>query len=127
MTFFVISSGPLWDHNFYNAVLTDRLNKVRIILKRTLLIILPDYINAIKYFKMTLNSKHRKEKLSTKNQRYKNAKNQNTERRKPSFTKRIGRECRLTHTLTEQITDHTRIIHKIQFCSFFKEVSNIKS
>ena len=30
-----------------------------------------------------------------KNQRNRNMKNQNTERRKPSFTKRIGRKCRI--------------------------------
>ena len=36
-----------------------------------------------------------------KNQRNRNMKNQNTERRKPSFTKRIGRKCRLVSTLTE--------------------------
>ena len=34
-------------------------------------------------------------KLKTKNQRYKTTKNENTARRKPSFTKRIGRKCRL--------------------------------
>ena len=49
--------------------LTDRLNKVRTKLK-----------NVIKYFEMKLNSKHRTEKLKTKNQIYRNTKNQNTER-----------------------------------------------
>ena len=44
---------------------------------------------------MSLNSKHRTEKLKTKNERYKNTKNQITERRKPSFTKRLRRKCRL--------------------------------
>ena len=44
---------------------------------------------------MTLNSKHRTEKLKTKNQRNRNMKNQDTER-KPSFTKRTIRKCRLT-------------------------------
>ena len=43
---------------------------------------------------MTLNSKHRPEKMKTKNQRYRNMENQNTERRKPSFTKRIGKKCK---------------------------------
>ena len=55
----------------------------------------PNYTNVIKSLQMTLNSKHRIEKLKTKNQRYRNTKNQNTERRKPSFTKRIGAKCRL--------------------------------
>ena len=45
---------------------------------------------------MTLNSKHRTEKLKTKNQRNRNMKNQDTERWKPSFTKRTIRKCRLT-------------------------------
>ena len=36
---------------------------------------------------MTMNSKHRTEKLKTKNQRYINTKNQNTEGTKPSFIK----------------------------------------
>ena len=31
-----------------------------------------------------------------KKQRNRNMKNQKTEKRKPSFTKRLGRECRLT-------------------------------
>ena len=48
----------------------------------TRLIILPDYANVMKSFKITLNSKHRTEKLETKNERCKNTKNQNTERRK---------------------------------------------
>ena len=37
-------------------------------------------------------------------------KNQNTERRKPSFTKRIGGKCRLIETRNEQNNDHTRIM-----------------
>ena len=44
---------------------------------------------------MSLNSKHRTEKLKIKNERYKNPKNQNTERRKHSFTKRLRRKCKL--------------------------------
>ena len=44
---------------------------------------------------MTLNSEHWTEKLKTKNQRYRKKKNQNRERRKPSFIKRIGRKFRL--------------------------------
>ena len=64
--------------------LTDSLNKVRTKLK-----------NVIKSFEMTLNSKHSTEKLKTKNQRNRNMKSQNTERRKPSFTNKIGRKCRL--------------------------------
>ena len=42
---------------------------------------------------MTLNSKHRTKKLKTKNQRYRNAKNQNTKREEPSFSKRIDIKC----------------------------------
>ena len=71
------------------------LYKVRTKLKNTLIILL-DYTNAIKSFEMTLNSKHRTEKLKIKNQRYRNTKNQNTERRTPTFTKKINRKCRLT-------------------------------
>ena len=65
-------------------ILTDRLNKVRTKVK-----------NVIKSFEMTLKSKHKTEKLKTKSQRSRNMENQNKERRKPSFTKRIGRKCRL--------------------------------
>ena len=54
-----------------------------------------DYTNIIKAFEMSLNSKHRTEKLKIKNERYKNPKNQNTERRKHSFTKRLRRKCKL--------------------------------
>ena len=39
---------------------------------------LPDSTNAVKPYEMTLNPEHRTEKL--KNQRYRNTKNQNTER-----------------------------------------------
>ena len=49
----------------------------------------------MKSFEMTLNSKHRTEKKKAKNQRNRNMKNQDTERRKPSFNKRIGRKCRI--------------------------------
>ena len=49
-------------------------------------------------------------------------KNQNTERRKPSFTKRIGRKCRLILTRAEQKNDHAEMMHKIQFRSCFKHV-----
>ena len=48
--------------------------------------------NVIKSFEMTLNSKHRTEKIKSKNQRNRNMKSQNTERRKPSLTRRIGRK-----------------------------------
>ena len=40
---------------------------------------------------MTLNSKHKTEKIKTKNQRHRNIKNQNTDRGKPGFAKRLGR------------------------------------
>ena len=99
--------------------LTDRLNKVRTILKTTWLITLPDNTNVKKSLEMTLNSKHRTEKLKTKNHRYRNTKNQNTERRKPSFTKWIGRKCRLILTRTEKNNEHARIMYKIQFRLFY--------
>ena len=53
---------------------------------------------------MELNSKDRTKKLKTKSQRYRNKKNQNTERQKPSFTKRIGRKCRLIKIRIEHAT-----------------------
>ena len=49
-----------------------------------------------------------------------NTKNQNTERQKPIFTKRISRKCKLTLTRTEQNNNHKRIMHKMQFRSSFK-------
>ena len=77
-------SKLVWEHVFYNAIfITNCLNKVRTKLK-----------NVIKFFEMTLNSKHRTEKIKAKYQKNRNIKNQNTER--PSFTKRTGRKCRLT-------------------------------
>ena len=42
-------------------------------------------------FKMTLNSTHKTEKLETKSKRHRYKKNQNTERWKPRFTERIGK------------------------------------
>ena len=66
--------------------------------------------------------KHRTEKLKTKNKRYRNTIDQNSERLKPSFSKGIGRKCRLISTRTEQNNDHTRIMHKIQFRSSFKQI-----
>ena len=72
---------------------------------------------------MTLNSKHRTEKLKTKNQRYRDTKNQNTEKRKPSFTKRIGRKSDLYKPVLNIINDHTQIIHKIQFRSSFNNIA----
>ena len=50
--------------------------------------------NVIKSFEITL--KHRTEKIKTRKQTNRNMKNQNIERQKPSFTKKIGRKCRLT-------------------------------
>ena len=44
-----------------------------------MLITLPDYVNFIKSFEMTLNSKHITEKLKPKDQRYRNTENQNKE------------------------------------------------
>ena len=51
--------------------------------------------NIISSFEMTLNSKYTTEKIKTKYHRNRNMKNQNTERQKPSFSKRIGRKRRL--------------------------------
>ena len=65
-------------------ILTNGLNKVRTKLK-----------NVVKSFEMTLNSKHGTEKIKNKNKWNRNMKNQNTERQKTSFTKRIGIKCRL--------------------------------
>ena len=48
---------------------------------------------------------------------------QKQKRRKPGFTKRIGRKFRLIKTCSEQNTDHTQIIRKIQFRSSFKSFS----
>ena len=44
---------------------------------------------------MTLNSKHRGEKLKTNVKDIETRKTQNTERRKPNFIKRVGRKRRL--------------------------------
>ena len=51
--------------------------------------------NVNKSCEMILNSKHRTEIIKPKTQINRNVTSQNTERRKPSFTKRIGRKCRL--------------------------------
>ena len=74
---------------------------------------------------MTLNSKHRTEKLKAKNQKYGNTKNENIEKRKPGFTKRRGTKCRLMLTSTEQNNDPTRIMHKVQFRSSFNDMYSI--
>ena len=55
-----------------------------------------------------MNSKHRTEKIKNKNQRNINMKNQNTERWKPSFTRRIGGKCRIIYTRTEENNDHKK-------------------
>ena len=44
-----------------------------------------------------------------------------SERWKNYFYKRIGRKCRPIPTRIEQNNDHTRLMHGIQFRSFFKE------
>ena len=44
---------------------------------------------------MKLNLKNRTEIIKTKNQRNRNMNRQKTEKRKPGFTKGIGRKCRL--------------------------------
>ena len=88
--------------------------------ERAHIVILADYTNVIKSFKLTFSSIHGTENVKIKYQKYRSTKNQNTKRRKPSFTRRIGRKCRLTWTRGEQNNDHTRIMHKIQFRSSFK-------
>ena len=55
-----------------------------------------------------MNSKHRTEKRKKKNQRNINMKNQNTERWKPSFTRRVGGKCRIIYTRTEENNDHKK-------------------
>ena len=79
-------------------------------------IIIPGYIN-VKTLKITLNTKHRTEKLKTNKQRYKNTQNQNTDRRKSSFTKTMCRKCRLYKTCIEQNSNHTQKMNKIPFRS----------
>ena len=95
MTVFFINSKHLWKHVFYSMILIFFCQIVCISenkIKEKMLITLPDYSNAMNSFEMTLNSKHRAEKLKPKDQRYRNTENQNIERRKSSFTKRIGRK-----------------------------------
>ena len=81
MIFFFTNSKPHWKYVFES-------------LKRVWLIILPYYTNVIK-FEMTLNLKHGTEKLKLKPKDTETWKNQNKERLKRSFAKRIGRKCRL--------------------------------
>ena len=81
---------------------------MRIKFKSTWLSKLPNYTNVLKSFEMTLNAKYWTEKLKTKKQKIKKH-NQNTERRKPSFTKRIGRKYRLIQSRTEKNNDHMHI------------------
>lgn len=64
-----------------------------------------------------MNAKHRTEKLKNNKQRYKNTQNQNTERRKSSFTKAICRKCTLYKTCVEQNNNHTQKMNKIPFRS----------
>ena len=52
-------------------------------------------------------------KIKAKKLRYGNMKNQNTERWKPSFPKKIGRKYRPIWNRIEQNNDHTRIMHKM--------------
>ena len=51
--------------------------------------------DVIKSLEMTLNSKHRAEKIKTRNQRNRNFEKLKHRKTKPSFTKRIGKRCRL--------------------------------
>ena len=52
---------------------------------------------------MTLNSKHRTERLKTKNKRDRYTKNQNPKRLKSSFNKRIGRKCNLYQPVLSKV------------------------
>ena len=70
---------------------TNYFYKVKTKLKRKWLIILPDYTNVTKSFKMTLISKHGPENMKSEN---KNSEAR-TKRWKLSFTKRMRRKCRL--------------------------------
>ena len=58
---------------------------------------------------MTWNSKIRTDRKHIKHRKTKNY-----------FPKITGRKCRLRQTRTEKNNDHTRIMHKIQFPSYFK-------
>ena len=51
--------------------------------------------NVIKSFEIKLNLEHRTEMTKTKNKKNRNTKSQKTEKRKPSFTKGIGRKYSL--------------------------------
>ena len=61
-------------------------------------------VNCYWVFEMTLSSKHGTEKLKTKNQRYRSTKNQNTEREKPSFTKKNRQKMHLYKTVLKNMT-----------------------
>ena len=80
-------------HDSY--VSTDRLCNVRTKLK-----CLIDYSNVTEAFEMVSNSKHRQK---NKQQRYRRTNNENTERRKPSFT----------HELVENTDVHKPTLNKI--------------
>ena len=67
--------------------------------------------DSTKVFWDDLEFKIKTEKLKIKYQKCRNMKN--TERKKPSFTKRIGRKYEHVLTGTEQNNDHTWIMHKI--------------
>ena len=86
---------------------------MRIKFKSTWLIKLANYTNVLKSFEMTLNAKHWTEKLKTEKPKIQKD-NQNTERWKPNFTKRIG----------EWNNDHIWIIHKMKFCSSFNDIND---
>ena len=90
---------------FYDAILAIVVIKVRTKLKRTWLIGFPDY--TILFSLLRRHWIQNRTKLKIKSQQ------------KLSFTKRIGRKCRLIWTRTEQKTDHRWIIRKIKFRSSF--------
>ena len=60
--------------------------------------------------------------MKAKNQRNRNMKNQDTERRKPSFNRRICRKCRLIQTCTEQNNDDKQKMLNIQLRSSFNNI-----
>ena len=70
---------------------------------------------------MTSNLKQRTEKLKAENQRYRNTKNQNTERPKTYIYQKNSKKVQ-----TKQNNDHPQIMRKIQFRSSFNGTNKLK-
>ena len=74
----------LFFKNIIPTFLPDRLRKGRTTLESTWLVIVSDYTNVTTAFEMTMNSKHRTEKLKTKSQKdIDTQKNENKGSKKP--------------------------------------------